>query len=212
MNEDVENIELFIAHYLPDLFSAVFLPVVSAIILFYFNPFLALAALLPVPLAIYTHHYMNKIYRKNVGDFHDNVESMNTAIVEYVRGMPVIKAFNKTAVSFGKYKEAIETHLAISKDWTRGATVFASLFWLCLDLGLIFILPAGFLLYGSGRITLAEFVLFLLLGPGLMEPIGRISMIIGYLDRIGEGISRIRSILDQSPLPENRFPGSPQRA
>ncbi|MCG8553000.1 MAG: ABC transporter ATP-binding protein/permease, partial [Desulfobacterales bacterium] len=207
MGEDVENIELFIGHYLPDLVSAVALPVVSAILLFRVNPVLALAALAPVPLAAFAHHRMNKIYRKNVGNFHDNVEAMNTAIVEYVRGMPVIKAFNKTVDSFAQYKKALGTHLSISEDWARSATALSAFFWTCLDLGLLFIVPAGFWLYGAGTITGAEFVLFLLMGPGLMEPLGRIIMITGYLDRIGEGIGRIQSILDQAPLQE---PGSPK--
>ena len=210
MGEDVENIELFLAHYLPDLASAVVLPVVSAILMFWVNPLLALAALVPVPLAAFTHHRMNKIYRNNVGGFHDNVEAMNSAIVEYVRGMPVIKAFNKTAHSFDKYKKALETHLSISEDWARGATLLSSFFWICLDLGLIFILPVGFLLYATGSIAAAEFVLFLLIGPGLMEPLGRIIMIAGYLDRIGEGMARIQSILDQTPLPEPASPKYPK--
>ncbi len=210
MGEDVENIELFIAHYLPDLVSAVVLPVFSAIVLFYVHPLLALTSIISVPLAVFTHYRMNKIYRKNVGAFHDNVEIMNTAIVEYVRGMPVIKAFNKTASSFGMYKKALKTHLSISEDWTKSATLLSSLFWMCLDLGLVFILPAGFFLFNAGSITGSEFVLFLLVGPGLMEPLGRIIMIAGYLDRIGEGMERIQSILDQKPLPIPNSPKIPQ--
>ena len=202
MLEDMENMEPFIAHYLPDLASALVLQVVSAVFLFRVNPMLALAAVLPVPIAAVMHVGMNRVYRENVKPFHDNMESMNNAIVEYVRGMPVIKAFNRTARSFGQYRQTLETHLGISEDWSKRSAGFASFFWVCLDLGFMFILPAGFFMFNSGRIDGAQFVLFLLLGTGLMEPLGRIIMITGLLDRIGEGFNRIQALLDQPPLQE----------
>ncbi|WP_321414563.1 ABC transporter ATP-binding protein [uncultured Desulfobacter sp.] len=202
MLEDMENMEPFIAHYLPDLASALVLQAASAIYLFWINPVLALAALLPVPLAAIMHAGMNRVYRDNVGPFHDNMEAMNNAIVEYVRGMPVIKAFNRTARSFGQYRKTLETHLGIAEDWSNRSSTRASLFWVCLDLGLMFILPAGFFMLHSGQISGAELVLFLLLGTGLMEPVGRIIMITSLLDRIGEGMNRVQALLDQAPLPE----------
>jgi ATP-binding cassette subfamily B protein len=210
MLEDIENMEPFIAHYLPDLVSAIFLQVVSAGLLLWVNPWLALVTLLPVPLAAAMHAGMNRVYRDNVAPFHDNMEAMNNVIVEFVRGMPVIKAFNRTAHSFGQYKQTLKTHLGIAEDWSKRSSKFSSFFWVCLDLGLVFILPVGFWMYTSGRIGGAELVLFLLLGPGLMEPLGRIIMITGLLDRVGEGARRIQSILEQPPLREPDAPALPK--
>jgi len=210
MLEDMENMEPFIAHYLPDLASAIVLQITSAVFLFWVNPLLTLAALLPVPLAAAMHAGMNRVYRDNVGPFHDNMEAMNNVIVEYVRGMPVIKAFNRTARSFGQYRKTLETHLNIAEDWSNRSSRFASFFWVCLDLGLVFILPAGFFMFTAGRIGGAELVLFLLLGTGLMEPVGRIIMITGLLDRIGEGFNRIQAVLDQAPLGEPHSPVRPE--
>jgi ATP-binding cassette subfamily B protein len=210
MFEDMENMEPFVAHYLPDLASAVFLQVASAVLLFWVNPWLTLAALLPIPLAAVMHRGMNRVYRENVSPFHDNMEAMNNTIVEYVRGMPVIKAFNRTAHSFGRYKQTLKTHLDIAERWSDRSSRFASFFWVCLDLGLVFILPAGFWMYTAGRIDGAELVLFLLLGTGIMEPVGRIIMITGLIDRIGEGIRRMQSLLEQTPLPAPRKPALPK--
>lgn len=202
MGEDVENVELFIGHYVPDAAAAVAFPLLTAAVLFQVDIRLALASLIPVPLAAFMHLGMNRIYKDNVGAYHDNLEKMNNAIVEYVRGMPVIKAFNQTTSSFNRYKNALDTHLDIAKDWNRRANIYAVLFKLSVDLGLLFILPAGFFLLIGGTIDPPVLILFLLIGVGLMEPVNRIIMVSGFLDRIGEGIVRIQAILNQKPFTE----------
>ena len=44
--------------------------------------------------------------KENMGKYQKALEEMNNASVEYVRGMSVVKAFNQTASSFKKLKEA----------------------------------------------------------------------------------------------------------
>lgn len=209
MGEDVDNVELFFAHYLPDIVSAAVLPLFSLGLLLWVNPLLTVAALLPLPIAAVMHIKMNKAYHTNVGPFHDNAETMNNAIVEYVRGMQVVKAFNRTAHSFGRYKESLGKHLGIAEEWSGQVSGYASVFWTCLDIGLLFILPLAFVLYNNGQISGAELVLFLLLGPGTMEPLGRVIMIAGMLDRIEEGVVRIRKILNHTPLSTSTTPKKP---
>jgi ATP-binding cassette subfamily B protein len=51
LNEDVEQIELFVAHHIPDLAAGIAIPVFTTIFLFIFDWRLALAMLVPVPLA-----------------------------------------------------------------------------------------------------------------------------------------------------------------
>lgn len=210
MGADIEDMEAFIAHYVPDALSALVLPIVTAAVLFSVNAEMAVAALLPLPIAFAMHMGMNRIYRNNVQRFHDNMEDMNGTIVEYVRGMSVIKAFNQTAESFGRYRSALTEHARIAKEWSRGAAGFASCFWGCLDLGVLFVLPPGIWLFSTDQISAAEFLLFMLLSPGLMEPMERIIMISGLLDRIGEGIARVQGILAHPPLPEPENPIRPE--
>lgn len=211
MGEDVENVELFIGHYLPDSVAALVLPVFAAALLFSVDMRLALVALIPLPLAYVMNKGMNRVYRDKVEVYHDNEEKLNSAIVEYVRAMPVIKAFNQTAQSFRRYEQALKNHLKIARDWNRRASGYASMFWVSLDLSLPFILAAGFLFLAAGTTTPPKLILFLLLGIGLMEPFGRIIMISGLLDRIGEGIVRIQAVLNETPFPEPETVSAPDR-
>jgi ATP-binding cassette subfamily B protein len=109
MAEDVERIELFVAHHIPDMTSAVVFPIIVIGYLFYMDWRLAIAALIPFPLAMglmarmMTSPTSKKLYREH----HDALEKMNAAVVEYVRGMPVIKVFGTALDSFRRLKESV---------------------------------------------------------------------------------------------------------
>ena len=49
--------------------------------------------------------------KENMGKYQIALEDMNNASVEYVRGMPVVKAFNQTASSFALLEHAIKEYL-----------------------------------------------------------------------------------------------------
>jgi ATP-binding cassette subfamily B protein len=115
MNEDVERVELFVAHHIPDLAAAIALPVVTLIFLFILDWRLALAALIPLPLAFVSQlaMYGGEKRVETMKKWHDSMEAMNGIIVEYVRGMPVIKVFNQTVYSFRRFRESVYSY----RDW-----------------------------------------------------------------------------------------------
>lgn len=96
LSEDVENIELFIAHHIPDLVAGVALPLLTIGYLFIIDWRMALIALIPLPIAIILYIVMlgGSEFKNLVKKYHDSLEKMNGTIIEYIRGMPVIKVFN----------------------------------------------------------------------------------------------------------------------
>ena len=54
--------------------------------------------------------YGSGAMKENMGKYQIALEDMNNASVEYVRGMPVVKAFNQTANSFEQLKHAISIY------------------------------------------------------------------------------------------------------
>ena len=63
MNEHVENIELSIAHHLPDLTAAIVVPIFTAILLFAIDWRMALATLAVIPIALMAQGLMYKDYK-----------------------------------------------------------------------------------------------------------------------------------------------------
>ena len=104
INEDVEKLENFIAHQIPDLSSAFATPLIFLGIMFYFNWQLSLVLFIPIILGILAQSGMFKNYMGKVDHFYKLVAKLNSTIMEYINAMNVMKAFNLTAKSFKDYR------------------------------------------------------------------------------------------------------------
>ncbi len=196
--EDVEQIETFIAHHIPDMVAGIVVPLTVVGFLFFVNVPMAVVALLPLPLAFFTQQKAFK--NKGREQYHDALETMNAAIIEYVRGMPVVKIFNQSARSFAWLTSAVTAYqtfirrlaLEAGPSWAAFITITAS--------GLAFILPFGLWFYWAGWITLPVFFLFLMLGSSYMAPLFRLAAIGGQMGQISEGMKRINAVLFATSL------------
>lgn len=209
LNEDVEQIELFVAHHIPDLAAGIAIPVFTTIFLFIFDWRLALAMLVPVPLAFVA---LNSTFAQNkdeMGKYHQAMECMNSTIIEYVRGMPVIKIFNQTVQSFTRFQSTVYTFRDFCNDWTERSIGSWAIFVALLGAPLLFILPVGIWLYLAGQLQLPVLILFLIVGVGYMKPVYALMRVGSMLAQITEGVRRVDSILEQKGLPGPASPKLP---
>jgi ATP-binding cassette subfamily B protein len=208
MYEDVEELEHFIAHHIPDIVSGAILPALIVGYLFTVDWRMALVALIPLPLAFVFQRkaFDNGGKEDRRKQYHDSLEDMNGTIVEYVRGMPVVKIFNQTVSSFTRLKEAAISYRDFIKEITLAMAPAWAAFIVITSSGLIFILPFGLWFYLAGIITLPVLFLFLLLGSGYMQPLLKLAMLGGQLGHILEGLGRMDAVLDVSPLPDPENP------
>jgi ATP-binding cassette subfamily B protein IrtA len=129
MNENVEKIELSIAHHLPDLTAAIVVPIFTAVFLFIVDWRMALATLAVIPVALMAQGLMFRDYKPLMKGYYDAIEKVNSTIIEYTQGMTVIKAFNQTVESFKKYKDSIEEYddylLKWAKRWIPPWTLYS---------------------------------------------------------------------------------------
>lgn len=210
--EDVEDLEGFIAHHIPDLVAGAVLPVLIVGVLFVVDWRLALVALLPLPLAFFLQRraFARDGQEERRIRYHNALEALNATIVEYVRGMPVIKVFNQTVASFARLKNAALDYRRCIEAITRAMAPAWALFVVVTASGLLFILPFGLWLYLAGQISLPVLLFFLMLGSGYMAPLLRLAMLGGQLGHLLEGLARVDAILAVAPLPEPDSPRSPR--
>lgn len=214
LNEDVEELELFIAHHVPDVVSGLAAPLVIVGCLALVDWRLALVALLPLPLAFLLQR---RAFAKGEKEdfrsqYHDALENLNGAIVEYVRGMPVVKIFNQTVESFTRLKAAALAYNHFIGRITRATAPMWAVFVVVTSSGLLFLLPFGMWFYLNGDITLPTLFLFLMLGAGYMTPVFKLALMGGQLRHLLEGLKRVDAILECEPLPEPAAPRLPEGA
>lgn len=210
----VEKIEKFIAHQLPDLVSAVVIPLLMLAYLFWLDWRLALVLLLPIGIGFWlqARMYGSENGQKAYRDFQYAVEEMNATGVEYVRGMPAVKVFGISADSFLTFKQAVDRYRDISLRITDLCKSSYSLFYVIIGSLFTFAVPAGILLFSGnpGNQAFAiTFILFLVVTPSLSAPLMKLLYLGGGLREIVEGNRRIEAVFAEPVTEEPAVPRMP---
>jgi len=196
MADDIERIEHFIAHSIPDFVKGFALPLITLIYLFTVDWRLALASCLPmVLLAIFIPAMFNKKTAALMTGYHRSLENMNAGIVEFVRAMPVIKIFGHTADSFDKYSGVVYRFRDMVMDWHRSTAPVFGLFISFISNASLPILAVGFYLYFHQGLSASVLLLFLILGVGYIRPLFALSNLGSQLSVINHGVKRLDEIL-----------------
>jgi ATP-binding cassette subfamily B protein len=212
LSEDVENIELFIAHHIPDVVAGVALPLLTIGYLFVMDWRMGLVALIPLPIsmALYSAMLGGSEFKNTIRKYHDSVENMNGTIIEYVRGMPVVKIFNQTVISFRRFKDSVYNYLNFVNAWTKKGTPPWAAFTVIAGSSLFIILPFGIWFYIKGTIELPTLFLCLMLGSGYMIPVLKLGVMGHNFAMINEGVRRMDKILLEPKMPDAVAPEVPE--
>ena len=216
IQEDVETIENFVAHHIPDMVSGLVLPLVTLVFLFTIDWRMAVAAALPLPLGLILVKMMwsgagsGQNRRESFKEYHDSLEKMHSTSVEYVQGMPAVKVFNLTLDSFKRFKKSVLDYRKFVLRISRGTTPYWAAFFATVLGGGIFVIPVGIYLLQTGQTDVPTLILFLLLGTGCLSEFVPFLTVVSHSEYIFEGSKRIESILEEEPLPEPAHPFIPE--
>ena len=199
MDENIESVEGFIAHQFPDFVASITAPIVMVIILLAVDWRFGLASLVGIILAFVAEFigFGSGEMKENMGKYQKALEEMNNASVEYVRGMSVVKAFNQTASSFKKLKEAItgytEWVLKFSLGWQNCMPAFTTI----INNVYLILVPVGILI-GSRSDDFAgfamTFIFYLLFVPAISGVLNKIMYISESFMQIDGNVARMDEI------------------
>lgn len=207
LEADVEQIENFLAHQLPDLVSTVVMLLAIFIIMFSQNIKLAFACLLPIVLGFVCQFaVLIKVMKSGgVKENFDALEKISSSSIQYVQGMPSIKIFGQTVKSFQKFYEDIISYRDFTTRMTEMIQPGFVLFRMFVLSVATFLVPAGLLLYlrnPSDVSFVVTFLFFLILGPGTASLALKLRGFSENMNVITEGVTRVDEVLNEKPLPE----------
>ena len=216
VDENIEKLEGFIAHQLPDLAGSFAMPVFTLVILFVFNWRLGLASLVPI-VAVYLIQalaYSGKNAQVLVNKYQNSLEDMNNAAVEYVRGISVVKAFNQTIYSFRKFYQTIKEYGSFVFSYTMSFEILMEIFMLIINNVYLFLIPVIILISGgaalAGGAAYAAFALtalfYLIFSVSLSTPFTKLLYVSQNGKMILNSIERMDKVLDTPPLAETASP------
>lgn len=214
MDQNIEKIEGFIAHTIPDLVNVVVTVAVTLVIFFSLDVWLTVVCLAVVVLSLFLQfsNFMGKRAKEFMSIYYDTQEKMSASAVQYVRGMPVVKIFGQSVRSFRQFNAEIQAYktfaLKCCDTYQNGMIAFTVL----LNSMVTFILPMGILLLQASPQSLSLAVVwlfFIIMGPGMASPVYKLTFLGGNTRDINEGVNRIDRILEKKPVPEPEHPQVP---
>ena len=204
----VEDIEPPLAHMIPELSSNIVLPVVVVAALFVIDWRMGLAVLATIPLAMIFMSMGTKTYNSQYAAYMAANENVNSAIVEYVEGIEVVKAFNQTTGSYAKFTGAVRSFRDFTIAWFKATWVPMNLCLSILPTTLLGTLPAGIALYLCGALDPAQVALCLMLALGIVAPLMKATAFINALKGMEYAVENTQELLRMPALPEVTAPAT----
>lgn len=204
--DQIESMEKTLAHLLPEMTGNIIGFVVLLIALFFVNWRMALLSLLTIPIGFVFMISTMKSYSKNYSQSVKVGKEMNDAVVEYIGGVKVLKAFNQSDQSYARYADSINDNASFYYNWMKESQVGVASYSIICPAVLISIIPFGLLFFLSGSLTAAEFLTVVVLSMSLVTPIMKSMEYVDSLAMTGTVIKSVETILD---APEQHHPLTP---
>ena len=201
--DDIETIELLLAHAIPEGIANLIIPAVVIIGMFFADWKLALLSLASLPLGLLAMGMMFRIGMSRMGTYYAAAAKMNNTIIEYINGMEVVKVFNRDGESYARFENDINYYRDMTLDWYRICWPWMALYSSILPCVALFTLPIGGWFVLKGWSTLAHFVLVLCMtfavGPPLLKAIG----FAGKFPQLNYKVEELERLLDHPPLKQS---------
>ncbi|MEM6927991.1 MAG: ABC transporter ATP-binding protein [Myxococcota bacterium] len=207
--DDVSGLEDAIAHQIPDAASAILVPVLGFLALLWVDWPMALLSISLVPVAF----VVQMSFMWNMGalfeEWHAAEKTANEGIFEFIRGIVVLKAFDREASSMERVRGGIQGLVDVATSMTRGSAVGYTAFMVLLVSNLAVIVPAGIWRVQAGTLSSSDLVLFVVVGMGLTQPLLKLLFLFGGLQLNAHRLERVQSVLSMPDEPRRDFDTSP---
>lgn len=208
--ENIEEMELILAHAIPEGFANLFTFGIVMLTIFVVDWRMALAALATIILGLIPVMFMMADGFKRMHSWYAANEKMTSTIIEYISGMEVIKVFGQQSRSFKKYRDATDHYRNETIAWYKASFTYMTSYVILLPAALLFMLPIGVWLYLGGTLALSTFVLSLLLGMSIGVPAMRLINFVPQFPQLKYKSARIEGMFELPDLPEGTKP-APER-
>ena len=200
MVERIEQIEIPLAHIIPEMTSNLLVPIGIIMYMFVLDYKLALASLFTIPIGALCYIAMMKTYPKKYGDVVKAGNHMSVTMVEYIRGIEVIKTFSQSNNSYEKFTDAVRGNTNLILEWQKDTQKYSAIMMSIWPAVLLSVLPVGCFLYMQGCLSATAFISIAILSLGISAPLISAIFLTDEFAKISTVMSEIGEVLDQAEL------------
>lgn len=208
IEKNTDNLEILIAHNIPDYVQSMVLPIAFLVFMFRYDWRLSLICLVPIIIGFGLLFLMLK---GESSEFIEKVqksgEDIGNAATEYVRGIAVVKTFGQTASSFRRYQKAVKDYADFMTKYSFSMENAFSAYTTVVNSVFLFLIPGGIILYNAGNGAekiIMTFAFFAVLIPLVASILTKLMHSSSNLMLADASFTAIEDIMSEKPLAETK--------
>ncbi|WP_196717046.1 ABC transporter ATP-binding protein [Actinomyces trachealis] len=212
IHRDVDNMELIVAHLWTRLSADILVSVLLLSGLLMYSWPLALLMICTLPLAVLYLVLALKYAQPLEKATGDAGADMASLFVEYVRGMPVIKAFSQSHALDDRVHDSIERFAHASGKAAKNRAATLAIYGWIMNLSLVAVITGGLLMVLYGTVSAVVFLVFIVVSAEFYKPFVALEgHWMNYLTCV-DSYRRITTVTQAPILSEPKQPRIPQGA
>ena len=203
VQHDVEQVEVYLAHGLPEIMSVTLLPTIIFIAMIFMDWRLALGMIAGVPLMYLVKVLSQKTMDKNFAIYFNHENKMREELMEYVKNISVVKAFAKEEEISERTLKTAREYIYLVKKSMGAVIVPMGLIDIFMEIGVVIVMILGSVFLYQGNITVPDFILAIILSSAFTASISKTATLQHFSVVFKEALKGIGKVLTV-PLPNNK--------
>ena len=207
IGSETDRICVFLSLHLLDFATDVLMIVMTSVILFSINPWLALVTLLPLPFIAWMIHVVRDRLRTGFEKIDRVWSEVTNVLADTIPGIRVVKAFAQERREAQRFRQANQHNLAVNDRLNKVWSLFTPTVSLLTEIGLLVVWAFGIWQVSQSQITVGVLTAFLAYIGRFYTRLDSMSRIVSVTQKAAAGAKRIFDILDHvSSVPEPANP------
>ena len=199
-NDDIESIELMLAHVIPEGIANLAVPAVVLLVLVAVDWQMALLTVIMLGFGLSASRQMYTVGMDRMGSYFAASKRLNNTIIEYVDGMEVVRVFNREGESGKHFEKSVDGYRDFALAWYKVCWPWMALYGSLFSNVVLYSLPFGALMVVMGYMPLDRYVLALCLSFAIGPMLMRTLALIGAFPQVNFKIQALEKALDRPPL------------
>ena len=196
MTNDLETVVSGVTLAIPSIIGLFFALCASAVVLFVFDPYLALLAFILGPLSV----IMTRVFGRRLSEYHlrlQETESESRSFIqERLRNMPVIRAFRLENKSISLLSSLLDKKLGLILKRSKMTAVSSALLTLSYWLGFLLAIIWGSIQLSRGNATFGTITVYFQLVGRIQEPFVEVAYAVPQIIMMYVSAGRLISLYD----------------
>ena len=203
VQHDVEQVEVYLAHGLPEIMAVTLLPTIIFIAMIFVDWRLALGMIAGVPLMYLIKVLSQKTMDKNFAIYFNHENKMREELMEYVKNISVIKAFAKEEEISERTLKTAREYIYWVKKSMGAITIPMGLIDIFMEIGVVIVMILGSIFLYQENITTPNFILAIIVSSVFTASISKTATLQHFSIVFKEALKAIGKVLTV-PLPNKK--------